>query len=168
MRPPGDFHRGLRCLLFLLALALGGMLLQSPLADSDPAPASDPAALVNPLAGTGAGGVFPGAATPFGMVQYSPNTDDAGGGGYNYAHPRTWGFATTHLSGPGCAAMGDVVSLPTTGRVRTVDATQQKTTFSHASEQASPGYYAVTLDRSKVRAELSATTHTGWARFSYP
>ncbi|HEY2600141.1 MAG TPA: GH92 family glycosyl hydrolase, partial [Thermoleophilaceae bacterium] len=46
--------------------------------------------------------------------------------------------------------------------------TQQKTTFSHASEQASPGYYAVTLDRSKVRAELSATTHTGWARFSYP
>jgi predicted alpha-1,2-mannosidase len=156
-----------------LALGIGivavGTLGHSGRATSDPAPpGGDLASLVRPLAGTQSGGVFPGATTPFGMVQYSPNTDDAGGGGYSYAHPRTWGFGTTHLSGPGCAAMGDVVSLPTTGTVRTVDATHEKTPFSHATEQASPGYYAATLSRWGVRAELSATTRTGWARFTYP
>jgi predicted alpha-1,2-mannosidase len=152
-----------------LGIVLVGTLGDATRATSDPAaPGADLASFVRPLAGTQSGGVFPGATTPFGMVQYSPNTDDAGGGGYSYAHPRTWGFGTTHLSGPGCAAMGDVVSLPTTGTVRTVDATHEKTTFSHATEQASPGYYAATLDRWGVRAELSATTRTGWARFSYP
>jgi predicted alpha-1,2-mannosidase len=129
---------------------------------------TDYAAFVRPMAGTESGGVFPGATTPFGMVQYSPNTDHAGGGGYKFSHPLTWGFGTTHLSGPGCAAMGDVVSLPTTGTVRTVDATHEKSSFSHSTEQASPGYYAATLDRWGIRAELSATTRTGWARFSYP
>jgi len=155
-------------LALALVLLLAGVLNDPGSATSDPAPAVDYAALVRPMAGTESGAVFPGATTPFGMVQYSPNTDGAGGGGYKFSQPRTWGFGTTHLSGTGCAAMGDVVSLPTTGRVRTVDATAQKSPFSHSSEQASPGYYAVTLDRWKVRAELSATPRTGWARFSYP
>jgi predicted alpha-1,2-mannosidase len=129
---------------------------------------ADVASLVHPMAGTERGGTFPGAATPFGMVQYSPNTDAPLGGGYRYSQPRTIGFAATHLSGPGCAALGDVVSLPTTGPVSTVAARRQESTFSHATEQASPGYYAVTLDASRVRAELSATVRTAWARFTYP
>ncbi|HEY7631207.1 MAG TPA: GH92 family glycosyl hydrolase [Thermoleophilaceae bacterium] len=154
-------------------LALGvGLAVAVPLRDATRA-TSDPtgpdlAAFVHPLAGTESGGVFPGASTPFGMVQYSPNTVKAGGGGYKYSHPVTWGFGTTHLSGPGCPAMGDVVSLPTTGAIRTVDATKETTPFSHATEQASPGYYAATLSRWNVRAELSATTRTGWARFTFP
>jgi predicted alpha-1,2-mannosidase len=153
----------------VLGLALIGTVDDVTPADSDPAAGgADLAALVHPIAGTESGGVFPGAATPFGMVQYSPNTVGAGGGGYRYSHPRTWGFGTTHLSGTGCPAMGDVVSLPTVGAVRTVDATRQTTSFSHSSEQASPGYYAVTLNHSGIRAELSATTRTGWARFTFP
>ena len=153
-----------------LALALLGILWSpetvSPEADVPPPP--DLASLVRPLAGTQRGGVFPGATTPFGMVGYSPNTDGAGGGGYGYGHPRTWGFAATHLSGPGCAAMGDVVSLPTTGEVKDVDVTRQKSRFSHATELASPGYYAVDLDASRVHAELTATARSGLARFTYP
>lgn len=155
-------------LALALALVLIGSLDGASRAVSDPAQQTDWAAFVRPLAGTQTGGVFPGAATPFGMVQYSPNTDHADGGGYKYSHPVTWGFGTTHLSGVGCAAMGDIVSLPTTGTVRTVDATHEKTPFSHANEQASPGYYATTLSRWGIRAELTATTRTGWARFSYP
>lgn len=155
-------------LAIALALLLIGTLQSPSRAVSDASQPADPAALVRPLAGTETGGVFPGAATPFGMVQYSPNTDDADGGGYKYSRPVTWGFSTTHLSGTGCAAMGDIVSLPTTGTVRTVDATHERTTFSHANEQASPGYYATTLNRWGIRAELTATTRTGWARFSYP
>ncbi len=151
-----------------LALVLIGSLDGASRAVSDTSQPADFAAFVRPLSGTETGGVFPGATTPFGMVQYSPNTDDADGGGYKYSHPVTWGFSTTHLSGTGCAAMGDIVSLPTTGTVRTVDATHQRTTFSHANEQASPGYYATTLNRWGIRAELTATTRTGWARFTYP
>jgi predicted alpha-1,2-mannosidase len=155
------------------ALALFGIALliavrQPTGAESEPDPGTDVAALVHPLAGTETGGVFPGADTPFGMVQYSPNTGRPGGGGYRHSRPTTWGFATTHLSGPGCPAMGDVVSLPTTGRVSTVDAVRQRTTFSRATEQASAGYYAVDLNASRVHAELTATTRTGWARFTYP
>ena len=153
--------------LLAFGLALFGLLQDAGPADSD-SPPPDVAAFVRPMAGTESGGVFPGAATPFGMVEYSPNTEGADGGGYKFSHPRTWGFGVTHLSGPGCPAMGDVVSLPTVGAVRTVDATRQTSPFSHASEQASPGYYAVTLSRYGVRAELSATTRTGWARYTFP
>ncbi|HWG01916.1 MAG TPA: GH92 family glycosyl hydrolase, partial [Trebonia sp.] len=131
-------------------------------------PPSDPAALVQPLAGTaGGGGTFPGAAVPFGMVDLSPNTPGAEGGGYNYADPSTWGFGMTHLSGPGCSTMGDVVSLPTTDAVSTVNLSSQPVPFSHDSEQASPGYYSVLLG-SGIRAELTASTRTGWQRYTYP
>src|ERR1700741_4220015 len=66
---------------------------------------ADPAALVQPLAGTtNGGGTFPGASLPFGMVQYSPDTPGAEGGGYEYSAAKTYGFSPVHLSGPGCAA----------------------------------------------------------------
>ncbi|HWW76936.1 MAG TPA: GH92 family glycosyl hydrolase, partial [Pyrinomonadaceae bacterium] len=39
--------------------------------------------------------------------------------------------------------------------------------FSHANEQAAPGYYAVNLD-SGVKVELSATTRTGFGVFNFP
>ncbi|HEX4760962.1 MAG TPA: hypothetical protein VH256_09190, partial [Thermoleophilaceae bacterium] len=67
--------------LLALGLALFGFLHNARPADSD-SPQPDVAAFVRPFAGTESGGVFPGAATPFGMVQYSPNTEGAGGGGY--------------------------------------------------------------------------------------
>jgi putative alpha-1,2-mannosidase len=60
------------------------------------------------------------------------------------------------------------VSLPTVGPVSSVDVKRQRSSFSHTTEQASSGYYAVDLDASKVHAELTATTRTGWARFTYP
>ncbi|MCW2966229.1 MAG: putative alpha,2-mannosidase, partial [Solirubrobacteraceae bacterium] len=149
-------------------LPLLAALAVSALAAAPSAGAADLAALVDPLAGTETGGVFPGATVPFGMVQYSPNTDAAHGGGYRYSQPRTWGFAMTHLSGTGCAAMGDIVALPTVGPVTTVSSRDQKATFSHSTERASAGYYAATLDPAGIRAELTATTRTGWARFTYP
>jgi predicted alpha-1,2-mannosidase len=150
--------------LIVFAVALFLVLCSGQVAFAAP----DVVAFVRPFAGTQSGGTFPGAALPFGMVQYSPNTVQPGGGGYSYAHPRTWGFGATHLSGPGCPAMGEAVSMPTTGPVKSVEVTRQLATFSHASEQASPGYYAVNLSPSGVHAELTATTRTGWARLTYP
>src|SRR6516164_1009543 len=51
----------------------------------------------------GLGKTFPGAATPFGMVQVSPNTITGGdnGSGYSYEHTSIEGFAMTQMSGVG-------------------------------------------------------------------
>jgi predicted alpha-1,2-mannosidase len=126
---------------------------------------SDPAALVSPLIGTAnQGDDFPGADAPFGMVQWSPDTPSRpDGGGYAYGDSSITGFSLTHMSGPGCLAFGDVPVLPTVGKVipSAADA------FSHASESATAGYYQVGL-RNGVTTELTATTRTGMARFTFP
>jgi putative alpha-1,2-mannosidase len=139
---------------------------------------SDPAALVNPMIGTGSGGAtvgqidtFPGAAAPFGMLTFSPDTPSRpDGGGYNYADDAITGFSLTHLSGPGCAADGDFPILPTTGSIGPGPAASTEP-FSHGEESARPGSYSVTLDpgtSSAIRADLAATTRTGIGTFGYP
>lgn len=156
-----------RILGTITAALLAGGLCTGPLISSAAAAPANPADLVAPLAGsTAGGGTYPGAATPFGMVQFSPNTESAEGGGYEYANPKTWGFGLNHLSGPGCAAMGDVTSLPVTGAVTSLDPHANEVTFDHQSEIAHPGSYAV--DLGGVHSELTATTRTGWARYTFP
>ena len=51
----------------------------------------------------GLGKTFPGAVTPFGAVQVSPNTITGGdnGSGYSYEHETIEGFAFTQMSGIG-------------------------------------------------------------------
>ena len=134
-------------------------------AAAKPALVSDPASLVDPFIGTtNQGNDFPGADVPFGMVQWSPDTTSRPpGGGYEYNDSSITGFSLTHLSGPGCGAQGDVPVLPTTGSVNTsaIDA------FSHSNESANAGDYKVTLNNG-VTTELSATTRTGMAKFTFP
>src|SRR5690606_27401306 len=77
------------------------------------------ARLVNPFIGTGGTGhTFPGATSPFGMVQLSPDTrnDDSweGCSGYYYADSKILGFSHTHLSGTGCSDYGDLLIMPFT------------------------------------------------------
>jgi predicted alpha-1,2-mannosidase len=127
--------------------------------------ASDPASVVDPFIGTSnAADDFPGADAPFGMVQWSPDTPSRpDGGGYEYRDSSITGFSLTHLSGPGCGADGDVPILPTTGAVNP----GATVSFSHASESADAGAYAVTLDNG-IRTELTATTRSGMARYTFP
>ncbi|MFC9927784.1 lectin [Streptomyces sp. NPDC127190] len=135
-------------------------------ASAAPAPVADPASLVDPFIGTShAADDFPGADTPFGMVQWSPDTAPHRpyGGGYEYGDSAVSGFSLTHIAGPGCRAAGDIPVLPTTGAVDT-GATAG---FSHTRETATPGMYAVTLDNG-VGTELTATTRSGMARFTFP
>ena len=138
----------------------------------------DPAALVDPLIGTGSGGVtvgqvdtFPGATAPFGMLTFSPDTPSRpDGGGYNYADSSITGFSLTHMSGPGCGAFGDVPILPTVGPIG-ADPVNSTAAFSHAAERATPGAYSVTLNpagSAPIKADLGATTRTGIGRFTYP
>jgi predicted alpha-1,2-mannosidase len=98
------------------------------------------------------------------MVQWSPDTTSRpGGGGYSYNDTATTGFSLTHLSGPGCNGEGDVPVLPTTGAINT-SATDS---FSHASESADAGNYQVTTTNG-VTTDLTATTRTGMAQFTFP
>ncbi|MFE9449992.1 lectin [Streptomyces sp. NPDC006739] len=126
---------------------------------------SSPADLVNPFIGTtNAANDFPGADVPFGMVQWSPDTSSRPpGGGYEYHDSSITGFSLTHIAGPGCRAAGDVPVLPTVGAVD--DAATDA--FAHADESASPGSYKVAL-RNKVTTELTTTTRSGMARFTFP
>ncbi|WP_371789776.1 GH92 family glycosyl hydrolase [Streptomyces sp. NBC_01471] len=133
---------------------------------------ADPADYVDPLIGTGSGGStvgeinnFPGPSTPFGMMQFSPDTVGSYAG-YQYHSDTLRGFSVDHAS-VGCTAFGDVPILPVTGDIGSApwDRTEH---FSHTDEKAEPGYYAVTLADSKVRAELTASTRTGLAAFTFP
>jgi predicted alpha-1,2-mannosidase len=145
-------------------VALGLFALGSS-APARAATVADPAALVNPFIGTlNLADDFPGADSPFGMVQWSPDTPSRpDGGGYYYNDSSITGFSLTHISGPGCGGEGDVPILPTVGAVNT-SATDS---FSHSNESASPGYYTVGLGNG-VHTELTTTTRTGMARFTFP
>jgi predicted alpha-1,2-mannosidase len=125
------------------------------------------ASYVDPFIGTGGGGnTYPGAVTPFGMVQFSPDTGSPGVG-YTHGDRRIAGFSLTHMSGVGCDDYGDVFLTATTGPVKTA-AADTASTFSHRREAAEPGYYRVTLLRPGVDVELTATDHAGLARFTFP
>ena len=140
------------------------------------APVADPASYVNPVIGTGSGGnvvgqvdTFPGASAPFGMLTLSPDTAPTGadGGGYYYGDSQIKGFSLTHISGPGCGAFGDFPILPTAGAVPDNPYTTTES-FSHTGEQASPGYYSVSLGSPAIQAQMTATTRTGLADFTFP
>ncbi len=134
-------------------------------AAAGPALVSDPASLVDPFIGTtNSADDFPGADVPFGMVQWSPDTPSRpSGGGYEYDDSSITGFSLTHLSGPGCGAEGDIPVLPTVGAV----STSATDSFSHANESADAGDYKVALANG-VTTELTATTSTGMADFTFP
>src|SRR4051812_7383132 len=126
------------------------------------------------LGGNSSGNTFPGATLPFGMIQWSPDTEKGFGkderGSYLYADERIRGFSLTHLSGPGCPVFGDVPVMPVIGRVSSSpakDPDKYLAKFSHANEKASPGFYEVALDTG-VRVRLAVTERTGHGVFTYP
>lgn len=133
---------------------------------------------VNTFIGTGGHGhTFPGATTPYGMVQLSPDTRtlewDACGG-YHYTDSSILGFSHTHLSGTGISDLGDVLFMPFVGEAKLDPGTPEdpdagyRSRFSHNEEAAEPGYYSVMLNDYDIKAELTATTRTGFHRYTFP
>jgi predicted alpha-1,2-mannosidase len=143
----------------------------------------EPVDWVNPLIGAstsqklGEGKTFPGPTTPFGLVQLSPDTITGGDNapGYSYEHTTIEGFSFTHMSGVGWYGdFGNLLTMATTGSLRFAAGRPLlpdegwRSQFSHSTEVAQAGYYAVTLARYKIRAELSAAPHAGILRFTFP
>lgn len=131
---------------------------------------------VDPFIGTGGHGhTYPGPSMPFGMIQPGPDTRlDGWDGvsGYHYSDSRLYGFTHTHLSGTGIHDYTDILLMPSTGEVRLNNGSDGRpgysSSFSHAHEIARPGYYAVTLQDSGVRAELTTTTRVAMHRYEFP
>ena len=130
---------------------------------------------VDPFIGTAfTGHTFPGAATPFGMVQVSPDTGIDGWkhcSGYHEDDDIIRGFSHTHLSGTGCPDMGDVMLMPVVGEV-SFNALEEAgkgyaSHFRRETEQAAPGYYSVMLDDYGIRAEVTASPRAAMHRYSF-
>lgn len=168
----------LKLLLLAVASALGGLAMSQNLSR-----------YVNPFIGTKSmGHTFPGACVPHGIVQLSPDTDtiphNVNGAyqkdvykycaGYQYDDRSIVGFSHTHLSGTGHSDLGDILLMPFTGQPKMNPGEASKprsgyrSAFSHANEQARPGYYSVMLDDYGIKAELTATERVGVHKYTYP
>jgi predicted alpha-1,2-mannosidase len=136
---------------------------------------------VNPFIGTGkgapdyglgnaAGDTPPGAAYPFGMALWSPDTTSAAGG-YRYDDGTIKGFSLTHFSGRGVSCYQDIPMMPTVGPLTQSPGSNWSlygSMFSHDSESASPGYFGVRLDAHGIQTDLTVTSRTGAGIFTFP
>ena len=140
---------------------------------------------VNPFIGTGGHGhTYPGVSLPFGMVQLSPDTRLEGWdgcGGYHFSDSIIYGFSHTHLSGTGISDYGDILLMPTTGKIHLTNGVDEAkvndapinelgyaSKFSHKNEIAQAGYYQVLLDDYNINVELTSSIRAGVHRYTYP
>src|SRR5205814_603229 len=112
---------------------------------------ADPIDFASPFFGVdGGGNTVPGASVPFGFISLSPDTSRGATSGYD-SNGLILGFSATHVSGTGGAGKyGNFRVTPAIG-----DDAWGHLAFPKADEQASPGYYAVTIGRvgKQVRTE---------------
>ncbi|MGV8137239.1 MAG: GH92 family glycosyl hydrolase [Mangrovibacterium sp.] len=158
-----------RIYILALAVALSGCTEEKK---------EDLSQFVDPFIGTDyVGHTHPAAQLPFGMVQVGPDTGTDKWehcSGYCDADSSIIGFSHTHLSGTGCPDMGDIMLMPVTGEVvfnrgdESNTKSGYRSSFSHESEEASPGYYKVVLDDYGIKAELTASSRVGFHKYTYP
>ena len=84
---------------------------------------------------------------------------------YSYDNKFFTGFAHVNLSGVGCPEFGSLLLMPTTG---TLNVNFEEYGSEYTEEKASPGYYTNRLTKYNIRTEVSATTRSSIARFTFP
>ena len=121
---------------------------------------------VYPFLGVDWGGnVFVGAAVPFGMVKLGPDMESFDGRPSSFGYlsgGRILGFSHLHLSGAS-GKYGNILVAPVTGPLDLADIKSPR-----IEEVNHPGYYAATLTRYNIRAELTATRRVGFHRYTFP
>jgi predicted alpha-1,2-mannosidase len=131
---------------------------------------------VNPWMGTTSDGQsFPGAARPFGMIQWSLDNAWKESNQYDYPHSNFAGFSFTHYTGYGprvgvlLPVAGVVTSSPASVRTipNTATVSPYESVFNHKDESARPGYYKV-RSSSGIVVELSVSDRAGVARMVWP
>ena len=144
----------------------------------------EPIDYVNTFIGTGGHGhTYPGATLPFGMMQLSPDTRLEGWdgcGGYHFSDSIIYGFSHTHLSGTGISDYGDILLMPTSGKIKltngvkesknsknTINQLGYSSKFSHLNETSSPGYYQVLLQDYNINVELTTALRSGIHKYTF-
>ena len=132
---------------------------------------------VNPFIGTGGHGhTYPGATVPFGMLQVSPDNGISNWdwcSGYHYSDNIVAGFSHLHLSGTGIGDLADILFMPVNKKLDlTVPTTSRdqlpyKSTYSHANEKTTPGYYQVYLEDPKINVELTSSLRTAFHKYTF-
>lgn len=130
---------------------------------------------VNPMIGTGGHGhTYPGASSPFGMVQLTPSSRLHGWdgcSGYHYSDDTLYGFVHTALSGTGVSDYGDLLFMPYNKAVVPGKPLANRrwlaSGFSHKKEKASPGFYAVKLKRDNIDVSLTVTPRCGLHKYEF-
>ena len=133
---------------------------------------------VDVFIGTGGHGhTFPHAMVPFGAVAAGPDWETIGwdaAGGYHYDATSLLGFSQVHLSGTGLTEMGDLLLVPTVGKIQVEPGKEKdpdsgyRSRFSHEDESAEPGYYQVRMLDYNINAEMTATERVGLHRYTFP
>jgi len=159
-------------------------------ADADDDASTEPAELideseilgyVDPFIGTGGAGfayagLTPAAQMPLGMVRLGPDSSMNGihpanlhhYSGYYWRDEDVRGFSHTHFVGTGVTDYGNIRVSPTTRAA--IDERGITNTWADnikEEERASPGYYSTRLENPSVRAELTASNHVGFHRYTF-
>lgn len=121
------------------------------------------------------GNVFAGATLPYGMAKAVADTDsESNQGGFAYDGSSVTGFSSMHDSGTGGSpSLGNFPLFPyarcdgddVNGCVYPKKARKSK--YNPDSVEASPGYFALTLD-SGVKIDMTTAHHTSLFRFHFP
>lgn len=102
-----------------------------------------------------AGYTFPGAVSPFGMVQFTST----------FFHP-TKGFVVNQMSGAGCEHMGNFPTMPLVGKLKSSPYDMMALNPGFTIEESTAGFFKVKAG--KVDCSLTTTTRTGMALYQYP
>jgi putative alpha-1,2-mannosidase len=110
------------------------------------------------------------------MVQVGPNNyyqDWAWSSGYQYSDTVLQGFAHTHLSGTGLSGLGDILIMPTSGKLLLSQGTDENpelgysSRWRHATEKACPGFYGVHLDDYNIDVEITSSIRVGFHKYTF-
>lgn len=110
---------------------------------------------------------LPAVLSPFGMNFWTPQTQRTEKKGvcpYLYDHEVFQGIRCSHWIVGGCTQdYGSFTIMP----CKSVDDCLKGCAFSHDDERATPAYYSLSLQKSGISVELTATQRSGFMRFSF-
>src|SRR6202048_1698540 len=160
--------------MYILRLCL---LVSSLFANFAFATERDAVSYVNPLIGTqksaiGYGGTMPFVSPPFGMTNWTPQTrqNKISVTSYNYDDSTISGFIGTHQPAIWMGDYGYVTLMPEIGSINYAPEAR-RLSFAHKDEVSTPYYYSVKMGTDaahRIDAEMTATDHAGYLRFTYP
>jgi predicted alpha-1,2-mannosidase len=168
-----------RPLLYTAVTATALALARAGSADPPEGPPANAGGLdwVNPYIGTGGGGsdyggTMPLVGTPFGATNWTAQTREnrISVTSYAFEDHTISGFIGTHQPAIWMGDYGYVTLVPEVDAIKTTPAAR-RLPFAREQEIATPYYYSVQLDAGggrQIRAELTATDHCGYLRFTFP